>query len=203
MKKPVKKSAKKSSQRKTTGKAKSARKRVNASASRDIISIILQDHQPLKELIRVMKNPDKPLAARAQAFAEFAPLLLAHAKPEQESLYTFLKDVEELREESFEGDVEHQLADQMAEESKRSLDDDQLGARIKVLAELVEHHLKEEEQDMLPEVRKRVAKEDRMRLADQYLEVQAQVISEGEDDAPHESEIDESSEEFLPLEARF
>jgi hemerythrin superfamily protein len=107
----------------------------------DIIQMIMVDHKPLKKLIKVMKDSDQSLSARQKAFEEFAPLLVAHAKPEEQVLYVYMRKDEDLREESFEGEVEHGLADQMLEEAKRTDDEDLWSAKVKVLAELVEHHI--------------------------------------------------------------
>jgi hemerythrin-like domain-containing protein len=155
----------------------------------DVIDLILEDHKPLKELIRIMKNDDLDLSKRKAAFEKFAPLLVAHAKPEERALYELMKQDDELREEAFEGDVEHGLADQMIEEAKRTDDKDELSARIKVLAELVEHHIEEEEEEMFPRLRREIGREERGAIADEYLMYQQEIESEGSDDAPPESEI--------------
>jgi hemerythrin superfamily protein len=155
----------------------------------DIISVIKEDHKPLKELIQIMKDDDKPVAERKRAFLQFAPLLLTHAKAEEKSLYEFMKTNPDLREFGFEGDTEHGLADQLTEETKRAVDEDQLGAKIKVLAELVEHHIEEEENEVFPEVKSVVSEEILVKMTDKYVAVQAEIISEGQDDSPHESEL--------------
>ena len=51
------------------------------------MQLILEDHKPLKQLIKIMKNSDKSLAEREAAFLKFAPLLNIHAKSEEEVLY--------------------------------------------------------------------------------------------------------------------
>lgn len=81
----------------------------------DIISVIKEDHKPLKELIKIMKDPDQLLSARVKASAEFVPLLLTHAKAEEQSLYDFMKTNPALKQYAFEGDIEHGLADQLSE----------------------------------------------------------------------------------------
>lgn len=147
--------------------------------AQDIIQLILEDHKPLKELIKIMKDSDKEFKERKAAFDKFAPLLTRHARPEEDTLYVYMKGAEEMREDGLEGDVEHQLADQMIEETKRAEEEDLCGARIKVLAELVEHHIKEEEEDMLPEFRKNSQPEERMVLGEAYLEAKANIRSSG------------------------
>lgn len=162
------------------------------SGEEGILATILEDHKPLKELIRVMKDLEKPFEERERAFMDFAPLLLTHAKAEEESLYAYLKTVAELKTEGFEGQAEHNIADQLCEEIKRTDDRDALSARIKVLAELVEHHIEEEENVMFPEIRARVPSDVLMNLNNEYVEDQSEIIAEGQDDAPHEAELTEN-----------
>ena len=149
--------------------------------STDIVDLILKDHEPLKKLIKIMKDSDKELSERKAAFEEFAPVLIAHAKPEELVLYTFMKRDEELREEAFEGDVEHTLADQLLEECKRTDDEDLLGARIKVLAELVEHHIEEEEEELLPDFKKNSEHRDRIKLGEKFLKLKIDYLAAGDD----------------------
>lgn len=156
----------------------------------DIVKLILADHVPLKKLIKKMKNSDADVEERRAAFEEFAPLLLAHAKPEEDVLYSFMKTNKDLREEAYEGDVEHTLADQMVEESKRTQDEDIFLAKVKVLAELVEHHIKEEEENLLPHVKKQSNSADRAKLGEKYAVAKLKVEAEGSDDAPREREIE-------------
>jgi hemerythrin superfamily protein len=147
----------------------------------DLVNIILEDHIALKNLIKVMKDSENEFEQRLEAFSDFVPALIAHAKPEEEILYTYLKSKEELREHGFEGDVEHSLADQLVEECKRTTDKDQLSAKIKVLAELVEHHIEEEEKEILPDYKKHSSIQERAQLADQFLTRKIDYLAAGDD----------------------
>ncbi len=156
----------------------------------DIVQLILKDHKPLKQLIKVMKDSEGD--EQKEAFEEFAPLLTAHAKPEEQVLYEFMKEEEELRMEGFEGDVEHGLADQLVEEIKRTDDDDHCAARIKVLAELVEHHIEEEESELLPDFQKFCkSKEERAEMGELFLFLKQRLEDRGSDDAPSEQDVHE------------
>lgn len=158
-----------------------------ATKDRDIIPLILEDHKALKKLIRIMKNSDKELNERKKAFEEFTPLLVTHAKPEEQTMYVFLKADEDLRENGFEGDVEHGLADQLLEEIKRTDDEDLWSARVKVLAELVEHHIKEEEEELLPEFKKHSEREARLEMGVNFMNLKRQLENRGGMDTPEES----------------
>lgn len=143
--------------------------------SEDIIELILKDHLPIKELLEILKDSKTEFSEKHRTFAEFAPLLLSHAEPEQKSLYARMKDDEELREEAFEGDVEHTLASQLIEELQLSMEDqDQWMAKVKVLAEVVEHHIEEEESIMLKQVKKEFDAETRNEIGKEYLELRAE-----------------------------
>lgn len=147
----------------------------------DIIEVLLEDHKPLKNLIKTMKDSDIPFKERKAIFDEFAMTLIAHAKPEEEVLYAVMKEKESLREEAFEGDVEHGIADQLVEEIKRTTDEDVCGARIKVLAELVEHHIEEEEEELLPLFKKKSTTQERATLGNEFLRLKVNYLAEGEE----------------------
>ncbi len=177
-----------------SSKSKKRPERAQKAAEVDIIPMILEDHKPIWDLVAIMKNDKKPFSQRKKAFEEFAPLLVAHAKPEEKVLYTFMKRDIDLREEGFSAEVEHQLADQLIEESKRTSDEEQMGARIKVLAEIVEHHLEEEEGQILPDVKRQTNAKERAKLGEKYALLRREIQAEGSDDAPHERDIDEFAE---------
>lgn len=143
-------------------------------AKNDIIQIILQDHKPLKELIETLKDPEVEFLEKKPVFEEFAPLFLSHANPEQDSLYVHMKDEDKLRSEGFEGDTEHALASQLIDEINETSEEDEWMAKVKVLAELVEHHLKEEENEMFPEVKKQIDAETRVSIGEEYLRLRDQ-----------------------------
>jgi hemerythrin-like domain-containing protein len=160
----------------------------------DIVSLILEDHKPLKRLIKVMKNSEKSVEERFAAFEEFAPALIAHAKPEEEVLYVYMKQDEDLKEEGCEGEVEHTLADQLVEEIKRTRDEDMKAAKIKVLAELVEHHIEEEESDLLPDFKKETEKTIRSELGNKFLSLKLEYLAAGDENIIPDPRLEEEED---------
>jgi len=146
----------------------------DVSERQDIVRLIMEDHKPLKKLLPILKDPTLSFDERQRAFSEFAPLLANHSKPEEQSLYVYMKDEDELCEEGFEGDVEHAIADRLIEEIRGTGNKDLWSARVKVLAELVEHHIEEEEADLLPAFKKYAAMEDRIQLGEAFLRLKAE-----------------------------
>lgn len=170
MKKKSKQSAPKGAKFKT---AKKSHVRQASDAS-DITELMLRDHKPLKRLIKTMKSEDAPLAEIRLAYVEFAPMLEAHAVPEQDSLYYWMTDaVQEMRVEGFEGFTEHSIADKLAREIMTISDNDDFRAKVKVLAELVEHHIREEEEDMIPDIRKDFELDERVEMGRDYIALRA------------------------------
>lgn len=171
------------------------KKKVQKSAKKgqDIIDLILEDHKPLKKLIKIMKNSDKTLSERRKAFAEFAPLLTTHAKPEEQVLYVEMKKAKDLRQEGLEGDVEHGLAEQMLDEAKVTKDADLWSARVKVLAELVEHHIEEEEEELLPDFKKNSEKEQRILMGEMFLAAKENTLDDGNERVPMRPVKDKNS----------
>lgn len=162
--------------KKTSRSAKSVRK---ASDARDIVELILKDHKPLKKLIETMKDSEADLDEVRDAFEEFAPLLINHAKPEEQALYTKMKEREDdLRCEGFEGDTEHAIADNLVKEIQTTRDEDEYRAKVKVLAELVEHHIEEEEEEMLKDVRKEFELEERVSMGKKYTALYEQYAND-------------------------
>lgn len=147
----------------------------------DVIEIILEDHKPLKKLLKVMKDSDSSISERREAFEEFAPLLLSHAKAEDKVVYTFMKDEDDMREEGFEGQVEHGLAEETLKAAQAASDEDLWSARVKVLAELVEHHIQEEEKEQFPDLKKHSSAEQRSEMGRQYLEIKQELANTSED----------------------
>lgn len=179
--------AKLSPQTKNASQKARGGQKVSAERDLDLIDLILADHKPLKNLIETLKDDEADFAEKKEAFEVFARLLKAHAYPEEQTWYLAMKEDDELIVDGLEGDVEHGLADQLCEELKREEDEDMFMAKVKVLAELVEHHIEEEEEDMLPEYRENSELSVRLELGAKYLEFQEEIEARGSEDAPSEA----------------
>jgi predicted DNA-binding protein len=166
-------------------KTKATKKNAKANSSNDVINLILEDHKPLKKLIKILKG-DSKLSVKKPAFEKFAPLLNSHAKPEEQTVYVAMKKRKDLRSEALEGDTEHMIADQLVDEIKCTKDKDMWMAKVKVLSELVEHHIEEEEDDLLPDYKKATDLEERIQIGEQYSSLRAEMLTHGSEDSPHE-----------------
>lgn len=153
----------------------------------DLITLILDDHRPLKEMIRVLKDAGRSLGERRGVFEDFARHLTVHARPEEEVLYARMKDDPVLRTEAFEGEVEHGLTDQMLEEAKRTDDANLWSARVKVMAELLENHIHLEETELLPDFKARTTLEERARMGREFVDRKTRLVDQGGADTVEEN----------------
>lgn len=162
---------------------KTARKTSAKKNSGDIIQIILKDHEPLKKWIKILKSPDKKISEKRPIYESFALSLLGHAKPEEESLYVHMKEESAgLRAEGFEGVTEHALAEQMITDINQTHDQDEWMAKVKVLAELIDHHIEEEEDEMFKQIKKEFDLERRVSIGEEYLKLKKEFHNELSED---------------------
>ena len=148
---------------------KMARAPQNAAAT-DIVELILNDHTPLKLLIETLKNIEIERPEKAEPLEEFVFLLRGHAKAEEKSLYAAMKSFAPLKIQSFEGDTEHAIAEQLIHEINATSSDEAWLAKVKVLAESVENHIEEEETLTLKKVQSEMTKELRMKIGNEYTQ---------------------------------
>jgi len=119
------------------------------------ISLLKQDHEKVKSLFDQFEKA-KDSAKKKKIADEAIMELKVHATVEEEIFYpkvrAELEDDENLMNEAQE---EHHVAKVLiAELEKRDVIDEVFEAKFIVLAENVRHHIKEEEGEMFPEVKK-------------------------------------------------
>ncbi|HLL09700.1 MAG TPA: hemerythrin domain-containing protein [Rubrivivax sp.] len=129
------------------------------SAGDDAIKLLTADH---KEVRALFKEYDKLVEADAgdeekQALAEqICMMLTVHATAEEELFYPAAREAlgedEDLIDEA---DVEHASAkDLIAQIQESSPAEELYDAKVKVLGEYIEHHVKEEEGEIFPKAKK-------------------------------------------------
>lgn len=141
----------------------------------DLISAIKQDHEGLRQYIDVLKDTDREMAERRRAYALFSALLKSHTVAEEEAVY---KPIERPAKSDLvirieEGFVEHRVCDDIMTRMEKTDDAVVWSAHANVLAELVEHHLDEEEEKMFPLIREQISKSMEADLIIDYLDLRA------------------------------
>lgn len=119
----------------------------------DAITLLKDDHQRVKYAFAHFEElgPNAYVSKRELA-DEICRELTIHTQLEEEIIYpTFRKNLNGEKSLVNEAQVEHDSAKVLIKEIQKMNPDEQLfDAKVKVLAEYVDHHVKEEEEEMFP-----------------------------------------------------
>lgn len=140
----------------------------------NVIDLILIDHGYVKECIEVLTDEEADKREKLSYAKSFLDTLQKHSMAEKKTIYPYLLDNEELHFNILEAQIEHGIVDQKVRTLKRKLAGvrtlkDELEAEFTVLAELVRHHVKEEEEEILPKMQQEVDEEDLNNLGAEFM----------------------------------
>ncbi|MGK5059595.1 hemerythrin domain-containing protein [Janthinobacterium sp. LB2P49] len=122
----------------------------------DAIEMLTQDHQAVKELFEQYEAlSDRSLVSKRKLALKICLELTKHATAEEEIFYpAVLQASRENKELVDEAVVEHASAKELiAQIVAMAPGEDLYDAKVKVLSEQIEHHVKEEEEEMFPKAR--------------------------------------------------
>ena len=121
----------------------------------DAISLLKADHDKMKKLLNELETTtERGIKTRTELFATIKGELMVHETIEEEIFYPALKGHPKAKDIVLEGYEEHHVVDLlMGELEELDVDDENWGAKAKVMKENVEHHMEEEEGDMFKKAR--------------------------------------------------
>lgn len=161
----------------------------SSDSPRDAIALLKQDHKTVSALFdEFEKADDEEQSAIAQRVCQ---LLTVHATIEEEVLYPAAKQAFEDEEDEDlvnEAEVEHGSAKELiAKIEGMTSDDEHFKATVKVLGEYIKHHVKEEETELFPQLKKTDLdlKEIGGRLAERKFALMEQMGIEEAEAPPH------------------
>jgi hemerythrin superfamily protein len=111
-----------------------------------ILTALKSDHDKAKKLLKTILAAEDE-GQRIGMFEQFRMELTAHSRAEEKVLYARLKNTAKGKNEALEGAVEHEIVDHLMDDLA-SMPDAKSGewsARCRVLQEMLEHHIEEEE----------------------------------------------------------
>lgn len=128
-------------------------------AGQDAIALLIADHREASDIFEEFDNlSDRAKASKKKLADKVCKALKIHTMIEEEIFYpairAALKD-KDMQDKLDEAVVEHAAAkDLIRQIEEMDADEDLYDAKVKVLSEEIEHHVKEEEEEMFPEVKK-------------------------------------------------
>jgi hemerythrin-like domain-containing protein len=130
----------------------------------DPVAILKRDHREAVEMLKTL-DASKPGARRRQLVDKLTQALELHMEIEERDVYPIVQRVVGA-EEAEEAGVEHGLAREGLAEVRRLVDAPGFGAAVAMLTAGFRHHVKEEEQEVFPELKKKIDREQLAELGD-------------------------------------
>lgn len=149
----------------------------------NIVDVLLMDHRYLKDCIKYLKDDDEDKKIKLKHAKTFLDALHKHSEAEKKAVYAPCLKVKDLKMNILEGQVEHGIADAKVKmlisglTGLRTLSDE-LEVELKVLAELVEHHIHEEETRMFPKMRKDLDKTILNEMGFQFMKLRSFTVKD-------------------------
>jgi hemerythrin superfamily protein len=127
-------------------------------AGQDAIALLIADHREVSEMFEQFEQlGDRATTSKEKLKDKICKALIAHTTIEEEIFYPAVRaaKVEEGEDMVDEAIVEHAAAKDLIKQLQEMQPDDELyDAKVKVLSEQIEHHVKEEEKEMFPKAKK-------------------------------------------------
>jgi hemerythrin superfamily protein len=133
----------------------------------DAITLLKQDHKTVETIFKQFEKATQPAQQRRLARRVIEELSV-HAAIEEMIFYPAVRDrVPSTDETVLEALEEHHIVKwTLSELDDMKPDDERFKAKMTVLIENVRHHVKEEEQELFPEVRKAIGRKELAELGD-------------------------------------
>lgn len=136
-----------------SGKAPAAAKTAGARKAVDAVTLLKQDHREVEDMFAKFETA-RSENVKADLAEKICMALKVHTQIEEELFYPPAHEMleEEIVDEAI---VEHDGAKKLIAEIEAMGPDDHLfDAKVKVLSEMIDHHVQEEEKEMFPQARK-------------------------------------------------
>jgi hemerythrin superfamily protein len=142
----------------STPTKQSTRQSNKSAAPIDAIALLTTDHKEVKKLFKsyaALVDAETETAKKQALALQICATLTVHATIEEEVFYPAAREGLDEQDLLDEAEVEHASAkDLIAQIEGMEPDDDLYDAKVKVLGEYIDHHVKEEEEELFPKVKR-------------------------------------------------
>ncbi|AHL33397.1 hemerythrin [Pseudomonas brassicacearum] len=147
------------------------------------IDLLKADHERVKAILtQLSESTDRALKKRTELLAKLEMEISIHTRLEEEILYPAFKQAggKDEAEMYYEAKEEHRTVDSLVLPDLKTTDPSQpeFAGRVKVVKELLEHHIEEEEKEMFPHAKKLLGKAKLDALGEEMETMKAQYKKE-------------------------
>ncbi len=168
-------------QRKAPSRSRSrstkSRSRAKGKSEMDLFSLLKQDHQKMRDLFeQIEEDEEAEMEFQGDLFSQIEDELQLHMDGEEGFFYPALEKSEKSHEKALESYEEHHVAKMLLGEfGDLAQDDERWKAKIKVLKEVVTHHLDEEEKEIFRIAKRALGPEEIQQIGQQILQQKQQM----------------------------
>lgn len=138
----------------------------------DPIALLKKDHREVEAMLKVL-SASKPGARRQATVKKLASALQLHMRIEENDIYPLV--AERIGEEDAEeANNEHMLARDGVAKLEELDSEPGFGAAVAMLTAGIKHHVKEEEQELFPELKRKLDRDELADLGDQVVRAKKQ-----------------------------
>jgi hemerythrin superfamily protein len=150
-----------------------------------IFEDLKHDHDRHRTLLEQLGETSGASEERPALFEELRKELQAHAAAEEESLYSTMLAVPELREEARHSVSEHkEIDDYLGELVQADIGSDEWLSKFKEMRHRYLHHIDEEEEEMFPEAAETLSAEDEARMTKVFEQRKPKELARAEEELP-------------------
>ena len=161
----------------TAARASKTKARSTSRRAPNAINLLTEDHAKVRKMFKQFEKMKEKMddTEKSELVQQICMELTLHTQVEEEIFYPAAREAIEEQDLLDEAEVEHASAKELISQLQSMQPSDELyDAKVTVLGEYVEHHVKEEEKEMFPKVRK--ARLDLELLAEQIEERKQQAV---------------------------
>jgi hemerythrin-like domain-containing protein len=145
--------ATRNAERKSSRSQAASRKRERSAPTQNAFDLLEQDHQQVEEWLDEYDELEGDERRKGELAKEICVALTVHAQIEEEIFYPAARDATGDNDLIDEAVVEHAAVKQMIAEIEKMKPGEELyDAKIRVLGEMVKRHIREEEEELFPEL---------------------------------------------------
>jgi hemerythrin superfamily protein len=145
-----------------------------------ILNLLKEDHKEVSELLEQMcETTERAAKKRQQLFEQMKTALLAHSHAELQCFYKPLLEKGDDPDALLEAEVEHQVVERLLMDIEQTdASDEKWLAKVTVLSELVEHHVKEEEKTIFKLARETFEKNELEQMSEPFEQAKEQEVAQ-------------------------
>jgi len=144
----------------------------------DVFQLLIKDHEEVKKIFgRLSRLKEDDADQRLELFETLNRELTLHARAEEKFFYPILKDVKATQDVALEAVEEHRVVKNLLHALERNdKNTKEWEAKLKVLEEIVEHHVKEEQDEMFVKARQIIDPDQAKKIAERIKNFKEETV---------------------------